>query len=75
MALKEFLDCESNIFCYLSEKYRGYIPSTVKVYRRGATIGMPELLVGPPLSDFLESKSFEHAYDLPWLKNGNLYHG
>jgi len=73
--LKEFFDREAYIFGYLSEKYRGYVPSTVKGYRRGASIGMSELLVGTPLSDFLESKSFEHAYDLSWLKNWNLYHG
>jgi len=56
-ALKEFLDCESNIFCYLSEKYRGYIPTAMERYRRAASIGMAELLMGTPLSGFLKTKS------------------
>jgi hypothetical protein len=74
-ALKELLDRESYIFCYLSEKYRGYIPSTVKGYRRDASIRMSELLVGTPLSDLLESKSFEHADDFSWLEDRSLHHG
>lgn len=44
-ALKEFFDREFDIFCYLSEKYRGEIPSTVEGQGRAATIGMAELLV------------------------------
>lgn len=59
----------------LSEQYRGYIPSTVEGDRRAASIRMAELLVGTPLSGFLEAKSFEHADDLFWLEDRGFCHG
>jgi hypothetical protein len=73
--LKEFFDREADVFGYLSEQDRGYISSAVKGDRRAASIGMAELLMGAPLSGFLETKSLKHTSDLFWFQDRHFGHG
>jgi len=63
-ALKKFLHRESDIFDYLPEQYRRYVPPAVKGYGGAASIRMAELFVRSPLSDLLKTESFEHTDDL-----------
>lgn len=74
-ASKEFINRESYIFGYLSEQDRRYVPAPVERYRRATSIGMAELLMGAPLSGFLETKPLEHTNDLFWFEDRRFGHG
>lgn len=73
--LKEFIYRESDVFGYLSEQDWGYVPTSMEGYRRAASIGMAELLMGTPLSNLLETKSLKHSNDLFWLEDRRFGHG
>jgi len=74
-ALKEFIYRESDVFGDLSEQDRGYVPTAMEGYRRAASIGVAELFMGTPLSNFLETKSLENSNDFFRLEDRRFGHG
>jgi hypothetical protein len=53
--LQELLNCDTHVADDLAEKEGRDVPPSVNRHRSAASVGVPELLVGPPLPDLLDS--------------------
>jgi len=55
---QEIVNWYVNVFCDLTEQYRGNIAALVKRYGCVASIGMPVLFVGTALAYFYKTECF-----------------
>jgi hypothetical protein len=67
---EELLGREVHTTDDLAEKKRRDVPPAVNRDRRAPTVGVPELLVRPPLPDLLEPKPTQNRDDLARSETG-----
>jgi hypothetical protein len=66
---QELVDVELNISCDLAQKRRRDVTTRVEGNRRASAVWMPELFVGPTLSNFRKPLLLQKLHDLTWLKD------